>query len=219
MSKFKMWEPIVKTFTIKLLSWLHIWWSGGGLKIWWIDSSVVKNPLTWEPYIPWSSIKWKMRASLEMINWDYKENKGDKWEITLSSSENTENKSNIAKSFWIAWKEEKISSRLIFSDFEMTEKYKKMFYEKWSVEFMEDKSENNVPRFLSWNAVPRHIERVPAWVEFTWTITLIPVEWIYPITQAELENILKEWLKYLNMFWIWGWISRWNGKIEMCEAK
>jgi len=209
MSKFKMWEPIVKTFTIKLLSWLHIWWSGGGLKIWWIDSSVVKNPLTWEPYIPWSSIKWKMRASLEMINWDYSDS------FWPSNSRD----SVITKSFWMAWKEEKISSRLIFSDFEMIEKYKEIFDDKWSVDFYEAKSENSVPRFLQWNANPRQIERVPAWVEFTWTITLIPTEWIYSISQDELEKTLEKWLKYLNMFWLGWWVSRWNGKIEMCEAK
>ena len=211
--KAKMCEPIVKNFTIKLLSWLHIGWGDWGLKIGWIDSSVVKNPLTGEPYIPWSSIKWKMRASLEMINWDYyQKNNWDFW-----PSEENEHKSNIAKSFWMAWKEIKIASRLIFSDFEMIEKYKKLFDEKWSVDFMEDKSENSVPRFLQWNANPRHIERVPASAEFEWTITLIPVEWIYPISQEELEKVLEEWLKYLNMFWLGWWVSRWNGRIEIKE--
>lgn len=205
--KAKMGEPIVKNYTIKLLTWLHIWGSWDWLKIGWIDSSVVKNPLTWEPYIPWSSIKWKMRASLEMIEWDYNEK--------FWPSENSENKSNIAKAFWMASKDIKISSRLIFSDFEMTKEYKDIFSDRWSVDFMEDKSENSVPRFLQWSANPRHIERVPAWVEFTWTITLIPVEWIYPITDKELEIVLEEWLKYLNMFWLWGWVSRWNGRIEI----
>jgi CRISPR/Cas system CSM-associated protein Csm3 (group 7 of RAMP superfamily) len=97
----------------------------------------------------------------------------------------------------------------------MTKEYKDIFSDRWSVDFMEDKSENSVPRFLQWSANPRHIERVPAWVEFTWTITLIPVEWIYPITDKELEIVLEEWLKYLNMFWLWGWVSRWNGRIEI----
>ena len=207
-------EPIVKNFTIKLLSWLHIGWGDWGLKIGWIDSSVVKNPLTWEPYIPWSSIKWKMRASLEMINWDYNEkNNWDFW-----PSENVHNESNIAKVFWVAWKE-KISSRLIFSDFEMTNEYKEIFKERWGVEFMEDKSENSVPRFLQWNANPRHIERVPSWVKFEWTITLIPVKWIHPISEKELEKVLSEGLKYLNVFWLGWWVSRWNGRIEMIEIK
>lgn len=212
MSNTRILEPIVKKFTIKLLSWLHIWWGDWGLKIGWIDSSVVKNPLTNEPYIPWSSIKWKMRSSLEMINGDYLVKKN--WDFW--PTEEIENTSKIAKSFWIAWTE-KISSRLIFSDFEMTDKYKEIFSERWSVEFMEDKSENTVPRFLSGNANPRHIERVPAWVEFEWTITLVPVEWLHPISENELEKVLIEWLKYLNVFWLWGWVSRWNGRIEIKE--
>lgn len=205
----KILNPVAKKYTIKLLSGLHIWWSWEWLKIGWIDSQVIKNPLTWEPYIPWSTIKWKMRACLEMIKWDYTEK--------FWPTENINNWSNIAKAFWMAWKEEKISSRIIFSDFEMTKFYKTIFEEKWSVEFMEAKSENNIPRFLQWNAMPRQIERVPAWVEFEWTITLTPVEWIQAISQDDLEKILDEWIKYLNLFWLWGWVSRWNGRIEIKE--
>lgn len=215
MSNTKMWEPIVKKFTIKLLSWLHIGWSDWWLKIGWIDSSVIKNPLTQEPYIPWSSIKWKMRASLEMIHWDYNEkNNWDFW-----PSEEIENNSNIAKSFGIATWKEKISSRLIFSDFEMTQEYKEIFKKNGSVDFYEAKSENSVPRFLKWNAMPRQIERVPSWVEFEWTISLIPIEWIYSISKEELEKVLDEWLKYLNIFWLGWWVSRGNWKIKIIENK
>ncbi len=207
MSNIKMLDPIVKNYKIKLITGLHIWGADSGLKIWGIDTSVIKNPLTWQPYIPGSSIKWKMRSSLEMIYWDY-------WDKYLPTQD-INNSSNIAKAFWMAWDKEKISSRLIFSDFEMTSEYKEKFNELWSVDFMEDKSENSIPRFLQWNANPRHIERVPAWVEFEWTITLIPVEWLYDISEKELENTLNEWIKYLNQFWLWWWVSRWNGKIEI----
>ena len=217
MSDIKMLDPIVKKYKISLQSWLHIWWSDWWLKIWWIDSQVVKNPLSWEPYIPWSSIKWKMRASLEMIKWDYTGK--------FLPSQDIDNISNIAKSFWTSFTKKEndkkeqvnIASRLIFSDFEMTKTYKNKFDELWSVDFMEDKSENTVPRFLKWNANPRHIERVPAWVEFEWTITLTPVEWENWITKEELEKILEEWIKYLEHFWLWWWVSRWNWKIKITE--
>lgn len=207
MSEIRILEPIVKKYKITLKSWLHIWSWDWALKIWWIDTSVIKNPLTWEPYIPWSSIKWKIRSSLEMINWDYSS--------TYWASE--DEKWNIAKAFWMATKDTKISSRLIFSDFEMTKEYKDIFKDLWNVDFMEDKSENNVPRFLQWNANPRHIERVPSWVIFEWTITLIPVEWIHDISEKELNEVLNEWIKYLNQFWLGWWVSRWNGRIEMIE--
>ncbi len=203
----KMWEPIVKNYKIILKTWLHIGGSDLGLKIGGIDSSVVKNPLTNEPYIPWSSIKWKMRASLEMIEWDYSKKY---W-----ASEKIDNDSNIAKSFWMATTNLKISSRLIFSDFEMTNEYKEEFKKLWAVDFMEDKSENSVPRFLKWPANPRHIERVPAWVEFEWKIIITPVEWENWITEEELNEVLEKWVYYLNNFWLGWWVSRWNGRIEM----
>ena len=190
MSEIKILDPITQKYKITLKTGLHIWGWDWGLKIGWIDSWVVKNPLTNEPYIPWSSIKWKMRASLEMIEGDYSKKywptENEKW--------------NIAKAFWMATSKIKISSRIIFSDFELTKEYKYLFWELWSVDFMEDKSENSVPRFLQWNANPRHIERVPAGVEFIWSIILTPVEWIYDISEKELNEILNKWIKYLVCF-------------------
>ena len=194
---------------------MHIWWWDGWLKIWWIDSQVVKHPISWEPYIPWSSIKWKMRASLEMIKWEYSkkklknENKEFYW-----PSENPEE--ITAKAFGMAWKDIKIASRILVSDFILTKEYKDKYKELWRVDFFEDKSENTIPRFLKWNANPRHIERVPAGVEFEGEIILTPVEWWeYDISEKELNDILEEWIKYLQEFWLWGWVSRWNGRIKI----
>lgn len=65
----KMLTPIVKKYRITLLSGLHIGGSNASLKIGGIDSSVVKHPLTDEPYIPGSSIKGKMRALIEMTEY------------------------------------------------------------------------------------------------------------------------------------------------------
>lgn len=218
----KMNEPIVKTYKITLKTWLHIWGSQDTLKIWWIDSEVVKNPLTNEPYIPWSSIKWKMRALLEMIEHssslsetEKKDKKGNKyieyWPIEDPNSD-------IAKTFWCGWKDIKIASRLIFEDFILTKECKKK-YEELKSDFFEDKAENNVPRFLSWNATPRHIERVPAWVKFEWNIILIPEEGEYWISKEELEKILERWIELLNKTYLWGGGSRWNWRIEMKEEK
>ena len=205
----KMNNPIVKNYTITLKTWLHIWWTQEALKIWWIDSQVVKNPITWEPYIPWSTIKWKMRALLEMVKYsqDLKEEK--KWIIGPIQDPTND----IARAFWCAW-DVKIASRLIFEDFVLTKKWKEKFEELKS-DFFEDKAENTVPRFLSWNAMPRHIERVPAWVEFEGSIILVPEEWEYWITKEKLEEILNEWIELLEKTYIWWWGSRWNGRIKI----
>ena len=59
----------IKTITGKILlkSGLHIGSGQGGVKIGGVDSPVMRNPLTDEPYIPGSSLKGKMRFLLE---WD-----------------------------------------------------------------------------------------------------------------------------------------------------
>jgi len=222
MTQMKMNDPIVKKYKIILKTGLHIWAGKWGLKIGGIDTEVIKNPLTGEPYIPWSSIKWKMRALLEMKYGDYSiEEKEKSWKKVIEywSSINPDNSSNIAKAFWMANKNTKIASRILVSDFELTEDWKKIFKEKWKVDFFEDKSENTVPRFLKWTANPRHIERVPAGVEFEWTIVLTPVEGENGITKEELEKLLNEWLELLQQLGLGGGVSRWNWKIEIKEIE
>ena len=215
MTKQTLQQPIVLKYKIRLKTGLHIWGSKWGLKIWWIDSEVVKHPITNEPYIPWSSIKGKMRALIEMTRWEYSEKINKKWETEYHAVEDPNNE--IARAFGCAWKDEKIASRILVEDFVLTKEWKAKFDELKS-DFYEDKAENSVPRFLSWFANPRHIERVPAWVEFEWKIVLTPVEgWNYPITEDELKAILAEWIKLIENFWLGGWVSRWNWRVEFIE--
>ena len=51
-------------FEIELLTGLHIGGSTDTFDIGGADSTVIKNPLTHEPYIPGSSIKGKLRSLL-----------------------------------------------------------------------------------------------------------------------------------------------------------
>ncbi len=206
-NKPKMLQPKVYKVKIILKSWLHIWAWKEALKIWWIDSSVVKHPITNEPYIPWSSLKWRMRALLEMTEYaDKLESNENIWPIADPETE-------IAKAFGCAG-DTKIASRIIFSDLYLTNEWKQKFDELKS-DFYEDKYENSVPRFLSWNANPRQIERVPAGISFEWEIVLTPVENYYPISQEELEKILCKWIKLVELAWLGGGVSRWNGRVKI----
>ena len=228
----KYMDPIVIEYKITLETGLHIWGSKGNLKIGWIDSEVVKHPLTNEPYIPGSSIKWRMRALLEMVKWVYDNNDGKYAPTKYNEKEDPNSENNkIAKAFGCAGKKVKIASRILVEDFRLVVNDKVKEYcevdennkiKRVYSDFYEDKAENYVPRFLSWDANPRNIERVPAWLEFKWRIVLTPVEWWdYPISKEELESILKEWIELIENFWLWWGVSRrnWRVKFEKIEEK
>lgn len=69
----------IKTISGKILlkSGLHIGSGQGGIKIGGVDSPVMRNPLTDEPYIPGSSLKGKMRFLLEWDKDVVNKNNGD----------------------------------------------------------------------------------------------------------------------------------------------
>ena len=53
--------------SVELLTGLAIKGADTELRIGGVDSEVIKNPLTGDPYIPGSSLKGKMRSSLERL--------------------------------------------------------------------------------------------------------------------------------------------------------
>ncbi|UFX83260.1 type III-A CRISPR-associated RAMP protein Csm3 [Candidatus Absconditicoccus praedator] len=216
----KMLTPIVKECKIKLLTGLHIGGADQGLKIGGIDSSVIKNPITGEPIIPGSSIKGKMRALIEMIEY------GDKIDEKGNSIQDPDEE--VAKVFGCSYsnkenkKQVNISSRLIFEDFYLSRnddfvdgKSSFEIFEEMKSDFFEDKAENSVPRFLKGTANPRHIERVPAGVEFEGKIVLLPHEGEYAISEDELNKILNKGIDYLNKNYLGGGGTRGNGRIEL----
>jgi len=64
MSK-KIKSKLFITGKLHTLTGLHIGGNSGGLKIGGADSTVIRNPLNNQPYIPGSSLRGKMRALLE----------------------------------------------------------------------------------------------------------------------------------------------------------
>lgn len=200
---------IPKYFNIRLLSGLHIWAGKPELQIGGNDNPIVRHQITQEPYIPWSSLKWRMRALIEMR--EYGEEINGKWD-PIQDPNNI-----VAKAFGCAMWWAKISSRLIFSDFMFTKQRKEKFLTT-DGEFTEMKQENMVPRFDRKNANPRPMERVPSGVEFVGMITMIPISgWQYDISEEALTTILQNWQEYLMETYIWWGGSRGNGKIEIQE--
>lgn len=66
-NKGKLTRKIKIEGRIIALSGLHIGGSNTGMSIGGADATVVRNPLTNEPYIPGSSLKGKMRSLLERL--------------------------------------------------------------------------------------------------------------------------------------------------------
>lgn len=206
----QMLAPIIKKYRITLLSGLHIGGGDSSLKIGGIDSSVVKHPLTGEPYIPGSSIKGKMRALIEMTEYAAELVGSD---FSPVQKEDTQ----VAQYFGASRKEEGgIPAKILFDDFLLTAEWRKIFQEKKS-DFFEDKAENSVPRFFQKNANPRHLERVPAGVVFEWNIVLtpylLPDQWI-DCSQEALENFLQKGISLLETNYLGKWGSRGNGRIQ-----
>lgn len=95
------------------------------MKIGGIDASVVKHPLTDEPYIPGSSIKGKMRALIEMTEYA---SELVQTEFKPVNNETTQ----IAQYFGASKDEGGIPAKILFDDFMLTEERKNAFEEKKS---------------------------------------------------------------------------------------
>ncbi len=201
--------PIKVSVQIKIISWLRIWWSTEWIEKWWTDNPIIRNPRTLEPYIPGSSVKGRMRALIEMQK--YPEDI-----IRWSSIQKPEH--IVAKSFGCAIPT-KIASRLIFSDFVLSPNS----YEEFANDpqkIIEIKTEVSLPRHLetawSW---PRKAERIVPWMIFDGSISMIPYEWQYAISEQELKQIIVDWMKLIEQTYLWWYGSRGCGQVKfICPA-
>lgn len=74
MSVSKLLKKIVVKFELELVTGMRIGASDPGIAIGAIDSPVIRDPQTGEPFIPGSSLKGKLRCSLERVLGEYSEN-------------------------------------------------------------------------------------------------------------------------------------------------
>jgi len=144
---------------LKLETGLHIGSSQEFSGIGAVDSIVIRDPITREPYIPGSSVKGKMRYLLARAY----AGEGKLMEIN-------EEDSRLKRLFGTSGKEI-ILSRLQFFDMFMTEKSRERLENlNTDLYYTEIKFENTINRLTS-IANPRQIERVPAGAEFEFKIT------------------------------------------------
>jgi CRISPR-associated protein Csm3 len=200
---------------LKILSGLHIGAGNDEIKIGGIDTPVVKNPLTNEPYIPGSSLKGKIRTLLEWRLGTITD--GNPTTVTNSNVEN-DDYYKIAKSFGNGKtiKDNDIAkkvgpTRVSFFDCYLTNADEL----RQKNAMTEEKTEVSIDRFKGTvgGGGPRHIERVPAGAEFEFNLTYM----IFDENDEKNFNYLALGMKLLEMTALGGSGSRGYGKVEFSD--
>lgn len=170
-----------------------------------LDSEVVKNPMTGLPYIPGSSFKGKMRASLESKLG--KDVNGKPCGCGYSNC-------IICTLFGahLNMKSEAGTPRLLFRDMELTDEFKIVDG------ITEDKAATMINRNTHTAATGslRHVERVSAGAEFNYEIVI-------QIYEGDSENKIIETLdsgmRLIEATGIGGGTSHGNGKVKFISKK
>ncbi|ACY48521.1 type III-A CRISPR-associated RAMP protein Csm3 [Rhodothermus marinus] len=210
---------------IKALTGLHIGGSNLGMSIGGADATVVRNPLTNEPYIPGSSLKGKMRALLERVH------VGEQYAENFSKVPNfVENfvfhdiRHPIVQLFGTTPEEvrkrdlaDQPVGRLIVRDCLLTRKSaQRLFGSKTTdMPYTEVKTEVAIDRVTS-AAVPRQLERVPAGAVFRMEHIINVYE---GDDESRLLNLLFEGLLLLQNDYLGGKGSRGSGQVRIVVGR
>lgn len=208
----------LKTLTGKVLvkTGLHIGAGNDKVEIGGMDNPIIRNPLTYEPYIPGSSIKGKMRSIMEWKFDKLKDTGGKPCSCGKANCEicrvfgSTNMKSEEAK--------DRGPTRLIVRDAVLTNEWKEKF--KNGVAIVEEKNENSLNRITA-EANPRPIERVVPGVEFDFEISyrVLDTGDGGDLDNKYFKDVVLESLKLLQNDYLGGGGSRGNGQIEFKDLK
>lgn len=195
-----LYDKLVISGTLKLLTGMHIGASNDFAPIGAVDSIVVRDPMTSKPIIPGSSLKGKIRTLLAKAN-------------SEGASLNNIDKDNVELKRLFGASEPVVSSRLQFCDLFMTEDTVKNLESKTDLYLTEIKFENTINRETA-VANPRQLERVPAGSEFKFVL----VYNLENLEEAEedFKNI-SDAIKLLQMDYIGGSGTRGYGKVKIFD--
>ncbi len=203
---------------IKCETGLHIGASREGMEIGAIDSPVVRDPLTRQPYIPGSSLKGRLRALLEKaVPKVPRRSIGSDVKIHVCDDANDALNCEVCRIFGSTkgkgdekWKN--FPARLMVRDANLTKDSVKQLSDiDTGLQYTEWKFENAIDRVTS-AANPRQLERVPKGAEFDFEM-IYNVEVIEHI-QGDLENINFS-LALLQLDALGGHGSRGYGKVSI----
>jgi CRISPR-associated protein Csm3 len=158
---------------------LHIGGSNQGISIGGVDNAVIRDPITFVPYIPGSSLKGKMRSLLEkQLDQISKGGPCDCGDCV------------ICKIFGTSANKAKEPGRLIVRDAFMSESSKKNLEKNTNTDmpFTEVKTEATIDRITSKAKNPRQLERVPAGTTFLF-------EFVLDIYDGDDDTVLLQYVE------------------------
>ncbi len=189
------------SFTLHLLSGLHIGAGNESFKIGGIDSPVIKNPITNEPYIPGSSLKGKLRCLLEQEK-NVELGQDDTINNFFGMGAGRNKKGGITK--------------ILVRDLQMTKEWEEKFKEftRKGKQFFEEKTEIVIDRKTgsAKNGGLRNIERVPAGIAFDGSIVLRCTS---ETEKKEMTEMLKKAFDHLENDALGGSGSRGYGAVRI----
>jgi CRISPR-associated protein Csm3 len=210
MSIDKLTKKIIVTGKIIAQTGLQIGGTNSAMSIGGPDKTVIRNPITNEPYIPGSSLKGKMRSLIE-ISYGYirEVNMGN---VHYGPDDNFEHIS--AKLFGSTNKdtEKQRPSRIIVRDGKLLNPEK---LQNTELPFTESKTEVIIDRITS-AAMPRQFERVPAGAEFDLNIVLNIFE---KDNEKELIEHVFKGLQLVQDDYLGGSGSRGSGQVKFKVEK
>lgn len=188
---------------LKLLTGLHIGGYESTFDIGGADSSVIKNPLTMQPYIPGSSLKGKLRT---LLTYRYNSPSADGIEL---------NDSNMLNLFADVEQMSPSVTRAIFRDMFLTKESLDLLEKSLGEKvYTEIKAENKINIMKGKAEHPRFIERVPAGVSFQGEINLMVFD---GDDEQSMKDTIKQALHLLELNYLGGNGSRGYGRVKIVK--
>ncbi len=195
---------------IEAITGLHIGGSQVKLEIGGVDTPIIRDAVTNEPYIPGSSLKGKMRSLLEKAEGkEQNQSVGKGVKIHICNDKENYSRCKVCKVFGTPGEKEfSEPTRLIVRDAPLEEESTKEL-ERLELPYSEIKFENVIDRITS-AANPRQMERVPGGAKFDFEI-------IYNVfTEEDKENLryVFKAMELLEDDYLGGQGSRGYGKVK-----
>ncbi|HZT18956.1 MAG TPA: type III-A CRISPR-associated RAMP protein Csm3 [Dongiaceae bacterium] len=202
--------------TLELLTGLHIGAGELEMRIGGVDNTVVKHPITQQPYIPGSSLKGRIRSLLEWRSGAVQEKPLGFKDMERAAGAQRAEVERILMLFGLSGGDSLDESearrigptRVSLHDAPLAEDFVKEIVGS-NLPLTEIKSENSINRISGTALNPRQTERVPAGARFSFRATLRVFE-----GDPELMPVLLQGLRLLELDSLGGSGSRGYGKLR-----